>query len=191
VGRSNAAALVPDDNEDDDDDDDGYASDVSLVSIGSDGGDVYPNHLFLGAHGAKVYAVRAAGRWVVSGSRDSTFRIWRLPDLPLNGSLLEYMPQEVYAQVAHEGSVLAVAVEDQGETGTIVTGGADACVKVWEVQWGTGDDAHWTGTECRHVATVQHGASVSGVALTREYLVSCSHDGDVRSKSASYYKISR
>jgi hypothetical protein len=158
-----------------DDEDD----DVSIASTTHE--EIYPNHLWMSTeHAAKVYVTRIRDQWMLTGSRDKTFKIWRMPSLPLDGSLVVYGPQVVFTQEAHAGSVLCLDFEDHGDKATVVTGSSDKSVKVWEVQWGTGDDTAWSGTSVRLVTTInKHAMAVAGVGLTKKYLVTCAHDGHI------------
>lgn len=169
--------------------DDGTAVDKALDSDFR----VHPNHVWaIEEHSAKVYAVAVHDQWVISGSRDKTIKIWRLPDLPIDNKVLEWGPDVAHTvKEAHDGSILSLKFEVEDEvagrdTGVIVTGSSDHTAKVWEVDWGKGrakpgDD--WEGVAVTLKATLTgHTDRVSSVALTSQYIVTCSHDQTVRSR---------
>jgi WD40 repeat protein len=103
-------------------------------------------------------AVTPDGRYVVSGSWDSTVRVWELAT-----------GKEVRRLTGHQGHVESVAVTPDGRY--TVSGGNDATLRLWEL--GTGEEVRcFSG----------HKDGVTSVAVTPDgrYVVSGSWDRTVR-----------
>jgi NB-ARC domain/WD domain, G-beta repeat/APAF-1 helical domain len=114
----------------------------------------------LQGHSGSVYAVAvtADGRYVVSGSRDNTLRVWEVATGETKRTLQ-----------GHTESVSAVAATPDGRY--VVSGSWDSTLRVWELA---------TGETKR---TLQgHTESVSAVAVTPDgrYVVSGSYDRTLR-----------
>jgi F-box and WD-40 domain protein CDC4 len=77
---------------------------------------------------------------IITGSRDSTLRIWKLPNLrDKNGSLVHPRPTHEYnvrTLSGHMQSVRAIAAHGD----TLVSGSYDTTVRVWKIS--TGDTVH-------------------------------------------------
>ena len=122
----------------------------------------------LNGHTSAVYAVATAqlggAPVVVSGSRDSTVRVWDLATgVPVGPAI-----------TGHAGSVRAVAAAQLNGRPVVVSGGDDRTVRVWDMGTGTPVGPPLTGhtyAVCA-VATVQLGG--------RPVVVSGSHDKTVR-----------
>jgi hypothetical protein len=156
--------VVP---ESDDDDDDAplAQADDTLVA---------PNHLWmLTEHTAKVYTVRVHGSWVISGGRDRTVKLWHLPAIPCDGAKIVHGPSLAGSAEGHEGSVLALEFEVADATtskGFMVTGSSDMTAKVWEIDWGNGEDGE--GTSARVMCELRGAADrVAAVAITDNFVI--------------------
>ena len=103
-------------------------------------------------------AITADGRWVVSGSRDNTVRVWEVK----SGNCLATLE-------GHTAYVLGVAMTADGRR--VVSGSHDKTVRVWDVESGN----------C--LATLRgHTKGVQGVAVTADgrRAISSSDDNTVR-----------
>lgn len=108
------------------------------------------------AHSECVYTVQYSGRYLVSGSRDKTLRIWnldtqRLIRRPLSG---------------HNGSVLCLQFDDRPQEDIIVSGSSDTDVIVWQFS---------TGKLVKRISNA-HNESVLNLKFDHRYLVTCSKD---------------
>ena len=108
------------------------------------------------AHSECVYTIQYSGRYLVSGSRDRTLRIWdldtqRLIRRPLSG---------------HNGSVLCLQFDASPEEDIVVSGSSDTDVIIWQFS---------TGRLLRRI-TAAHSESVLNVKFDKRYLVTCSKD---------------
>ena len=108
------------------------------------------------AHSECVYTVQYSGKYLVSGSRDRTLRIWdldtqRLIRRPLSG---------------HNGSVLCLQFDDRPEEDVIISGSSDTDVIVWQFS---------TGKLIKRI-TGAHSESVLNLKFDHRYLVTCSKD---------------
>ncbi|KAL7420505.1 hypothetical protein Q5752_004455 [Cryptotrichosporon argae] len=141
-------------------------------------------------HDTTVYCAAAAGRWLVTGSRDRTVCVWRME--PAGRAVTA--PACVGRWVAHEGSVLRLAFEvvdpyerEEGEgeslsgpaqkmvsTGCLVTTSSDCTAKLWRVDWGDGSAVAATLRR-----TIDCAAPALDVKLSREHMVLASKDGTV------------
>ena len=106
---------------------------------------------------------------MITGSRDRSIRIWRLGTFGTSGGITN---DEVIKTVrdAHQGSILSLSfeLENQGHTGTMLTGSSDCSVGIWDLFWVTdGKDVRVdrTGTLRGH----EHG--VLDVKLGRHKIV--------------------
>ncbi|KAL3443048.1 WD40-repeat-containing domain protein [Aspergillus insuetus] len=108
------------------------------------------------AHGECVYAIQFIGKWLVSGSRDKTVRVWdletkRLWHRPLHG---------------HKKSVLCLQFDPSPSEDIIVSGSSDKSVIVWRFSTG----------EKIHEIVPAHDDSVLNLRFDSRYLVTCSKD---------------
>ena len=108
------------------------------------------------AHSECVYTVQYSGKYLVSGSRDRTLRIWdldtqRLIRRPLSG---------------HNGSVLCLQFDERPQEDVIVSGSSDTDVIVWQFS---------TGKMLKRIPNA-HSESVLNLKFDHRYLVTCSKD---------------
>ncbi|EEA20287.1 hypothetical protein TMatcc_000274 [Talaromyces marneffei ATCC 18224] len=108
------------------------------------------------AHQQCVYAIQFVGKWMVSGSRDTTIRVWDLSRMrlclpPLRG---------------HQTSVLCLQFDPSPEEDVIMSGGSDNNVIIWKFS---------TGQKLLEL-TNAHQDSVLNLKFDKRYLVTCSKD---------------
>lgn len=108
------------------------------------------------AHTQCVYAIQFVGKWMVSGSRDTTIRVWDLGRMrlclpPLRG---------------HQTSVLCLQFDPSPEEDVIMSGGSDNNVIIWKFS---------TGQKLLQL-TNAHRDSVLNLKFDKRYLVTCSKD---------------
>lgn len=108
------------------------------------------------AHQQCVYAIQFVGKWLVSGSRDTTLRVWDLSRMrlclpPLRG---------------HQTSVLCLQFDPSPEEDVIMSGGSDNKVIIWKFS---------TGQKLLEL-TNAHQDSVLNLKFDKRYLVTCSKD---------------
>ena len=112
------------------------------------------------AHTECVYTIQYAGKYLVSGSRDRTLRIWdldtqRLARKPLHG---------------HMGSVLCLQFDDSEDEDIIISGSSDTHVILWQFS---------TGQMMRQI-TNAHRESVLNLRFDKRFLVTCSKDKTIK-----------
>lgn len=112
------------------------------------------------AHRECVYAIQFEGKWLVSGSRDKTVRVWdletkRLWHRPLTG---------------HGKSVLCLQFDPSPEQDVIISGSSDRTVILWK--FSTGEKIHQINNA--------HVDSVLNLKFDHRYLVTCSKDRTVK-----------
>ena len=112
------------------------------------------------AHTECVYTIQYSGKYLVSGSRDRTLRIWdldteRLITEPLQG---------------HTGSVLCLQFDHSEEEDIIISGSSDTHVILW--QFSTG--------EMIKQLTNAHRESVLNLKFDKRFLVTCSKDKTIK-----------
>ncbi|RMD41270.1 hypothetical protein DV735_g3873, partial [Chaetothyriales sp. CBS 134920] len=112
------------------------------------------------AHTECVYTIQFVGKWLVSGSRDKTLRIWdldtrRLVRRPLTG---------------HSQSVLCLQFDPSPEEDIIISGSTDSSVIIWRFS---------TGEKIHEIAKA-HAESVLNLRFDRRYLVTCSKDKKIK-----------
>ena len=108
------------------------------------------------AHNECVYTIQYSGKYLVSGSRDKTLRIWnldtqRLLRRPLSG---------------HKGSVLCLQFDASPKEDLIVSGSSDTDVILWQFS---------TGNIIRRIHKA-HNESVLNLKFDDRFLVTCSKD---------------
>ena len=112
------------------------------------------------AHTECVYTIQYSGKYLVSGSRDRTLRIWdldaeRLVTEPLQG---------------HTGSVLCLQFDHSEEEDIIISGSSDTHVILWQFS---------TGKMIKQL-TNAHRESVLNLKFDKRFLVTCSKDKTIK-----------
>ncbi|RMZ90810.1 hypothetical protein DV736_g1946, partial [Chaetothyriales sp. CBS 134916] len=112
------------------------------------------------AHTECVYTIHFVGKWLVSGSRDKTLRIWdletrRLVRPPLTG---------------HTQSVLCLQFDPSPEEDIIISGSTDSSVIIWRFS---------TGQKLHEIPNA-HSESVLNLRFNHRYLVTCSKDKKIK-----------
>ncbi|KIW14479.1 hypothetical protein PV08_07263 [Exophiala spinifera] len=116
----------------------------------------YPNE----AHTECVYTIQFFGKWLVSGSRDKTLRIWDLETRRLRGKPL----------VGHSQSVLCLQFDPTEDQDVIISGSSDASVVIWRFS---------TGQKIHEIPSA-HEESVLNLRFDKRYLVTCSKDRRIK-----------
>jgi F-box and WD-40 domain protein 1/11 len=119
----------------------------------------HPNHIEE-AHEECVYTIQFLGKWLVSGSRDKTVRVWdmdrrRLSLPPLRG---------------HQTSVLCLQFDPSPEEDVIISGGSDRNVIIWKFS---------TGQKTLELTNAHHD-SILNLKFNKSYLVTCSKDHAIK-----------
>lgn len=112
------------------------------------------------AHEECIYTIQHSGKFLVSGSRDKTLRIW-----DLNTQRLVRPPLR-----AHIGSVLCLQFDADPEEDLIVSGSSDATVVLWKFS---------TGQIIQRLRKA-HRESVLNVRFDKRVLVTCSKDKTIK-----------
>lgn len=112
------------------------------------------------AHTECVYTIQFCGKWLVSGSRDKTLRVWDLETRRLRGKPL----------IGHSQSVLCLQFDPTEEEDVIISGSSDSSVIVWKFSTG----------QRLHVIPSAHEESVLNLKFDRRYLVTCSKDKKIK-----------
>ena len=112
------------------------------------------------AHEECIYTIQHSGKYLVSGSRDKTLRIW-----DLNTQRLVRPPLR-----AHIGSVLCLQFDADPEEDLIVSGSSDATVVLWKFS---------TGQIIQRLRKA-HRESVLNVRFDKRVLVTCSKDKTIK-----------
>ena len=112
------------------------------------------------AHIECVYTIQYGGKYLVSGSRDRTLRIWdletqRLVRRPLTG---------------HTGSVLCLQFDDSEQEDIIISGSSDTDVILWQFS---------TGQLIKKIPHA-HRESVLNLKFDSRFLVTCSKDKTIK-----------
>jgi F-box and WD-40 domain protein 1/11 len=108
------------------------------------------------AHKECVYTLQFFGKWLVSGSRDKTLRVWDLETRRLRGSPLS----------GHTQSVLCLQFDPTKEEDVIISGSSDTSVIIWRFS---------TGQKIHEIPQA-HRESVLNLRFDHRYLVTCSKD---------------
>jgi F-box and WD-40 domain protein 1/11 len=119
----------------------------------------HPNHMEE-AHEECIYTIQHSGKYLVSGSRDKTLRIWDLDTKRLVRPPLR----------AHSGSVLCLQFDADPEEDLIVSGSSDATVVLWKFS---------TGQILQRLRKA-HRESVLNVRFDKRVLVTCSKDKTIK-----------
>lgn len=112
------------------------------------------------AHTECVYTIQFQGKWLVSGSRDKTLRVWDLETRRLRGKPL----------VGHSQSVLCLQFDPSEDEDVIISGSSDSSVIVWRFSTG----------QKLHVIPMAHEESVLNLRFDKRYLVTCSKDKRIK-----------
>lgn len=108
------------------------------------------------AHRECVYTIQFFGRWLVSGSRDKTLRIWDLETRRLRGSPL----------TGHTQSVLCLQFDPTEKEDVIMSGSSDSNIIVWRFS---------TGQKIKEIQQA-HRDPVLNLRFDHRYLITCSKD---------------
>jgi F-box and WD-40 domain protein 1/11 len=102
---------------------------------------------------------------------------------------------------AHEGSVLALAVEANEEGAKVISGSSDGTAVVWDLRWrpisggsaGDKEDAssEWKVEAFRKETLRGHTAAVLDVALAKDFIITCSKDTTIRIYNRHDYSLCR
>ncbi|KAF9887999.1 hypothetical protein FE257_009389 [Aspergillus nanangensis] len=103
-----------------------------------------------------VYAIQFSGRWLVSGSRDRSLRVW-----DMHTQRLRYPPL-----MGHSQSVLCLQCDPSPEEDIVISGGGDKKVIVWRLS---------TGEKIQEIAPA-HDDSVLNLRFDKRFLVTSSKD---------------
>lgn len=112
------------------------------------------------AHTECVYTIQYSGRYLVSGSRDKTVRIWNLDTQRL------VLPP----LAGHAASVLCLQFDERPEQDIVISGGSDCHVLLWKFS---------TGQLLRRLEKA-HSESVLNLRFDDKYLVTCSKDKTIK-----------
>jgi F-box and WD-40 domain protein 1/11 len=112
------------------------------------------------AHEECIYTIQHSGKYLVSGSRDRTLRIWDLDTRRLVRPPLR----------AHVGSVLCLQFDADPDEDLIVSGSSDATVVLWKFS---------TGQIIQRLRKA-HRESVLNVRFDKRVLVTCSKDKTIK-----------
>jgi F-box and WD-40 domain protein 1/11 len=115
----------------------------------------HPDHYREG-HKDSIYTLQYSSKYLVSGSKDRTIRIWDLRTRRLLRAPLE----------GHTGSVLCVQFDESEDEDIIISGSSDASVIIWRFS---------TGQLLKRIKHAHH-ESVLNLKFTKDYLVTCSKD---------------
>ena len=119
----------------------------------------HPNHASE-AHTECVYTIQYSGKYLVSGSRDKSVRVW---DLDTQRLMLPPL-------VGHRASVLCLQFDERPEQDLIVSGGSDCSVIMWQFS---------TGRMIKKLEKA-HSESVLNLRFDETYLVTCSKDKTIK-----------
>ncbi|MCJ1356561.1 MAG: hypothetical protein MMC33_006556 [Icmadophila ericetorum] len=112
------------------------------------------------AHKECVYTIQYSGKYLVSGSRDKTLRIWDLETQRLVRKPL----------IGHSGSVLCLQFDDSEKEDIIASGSSDTDVILWKFSTG----------EIIKKLSKAHRESVLNLKFDERFLVTCSKDKTIK-----------
>ncbi|KAF3912022.1 Beta-TrCP [Orbilia brochopaga] len=110
-------------------------------------------------HSECIYTIQHSAKYLLSGSRDRSIKIWNIHSRRLVKSL-----------TGHEGSVLCLQFDDSPHEDVIFSGSSDTNVIVWKFS---------TGERVRTI-TKAHSESVLNLRFNQKYVVTCSKDKCVK-----------
>ncbi|EWC44798.1 hypothetical protein DRE_06436 [Drechslerella stenobrocha 248] len=110
-------------------------------------------------HSECIYTIQHSAKYLLSGSRDRSIKIWNIHTRRLVRSL-----------AGHEGSVLCLQFDDSPQEDVIFSGSSDTNVIVWRFS---------TGERLRTI-TKAHSESVLNLRFNGKYVVTCSKDKCVK-----------
>ena len=119
----------------------------------------HPDHAYE-AHTECVYTIQFHGKWLVSGSRDKTLRVWDLETRRLRGKTL----------TGHLQSVLCLQFDPTEDEDVIISGSSDCSVIVW---------CFSTGQKLKEIPQA-HEESVLNLRFDKRFLVTCSKDKKIK-----------
>ncbi|KAI5279259.1 hypothetical protein KEM54_004252, partial [Ascosphaera aggregata] len=108
-----------------------------------------------------VYSLHHVGKWLVSGSRDTTIGVWDLERMRLRGG--NFLR-------AHEQSVLCLQFDPDPNQDVIISGGSDKKVIIWKFS---------TGELIKRIDNA-HSDSVLNLGFDSRYLLTCSKDKTIK-----------
>jgi F-box and WD-40 domain protein 1/11 len=112
------------------------------------------------AHTECVYTIQYSGKYLVSGSRDKTIRVWNL-----DTQRLVHQPL-----LGHAASVLCLQFDERPEQDIIISAGSDCRVILWKFS---------TGRIIKEIEKA-HSESVLNLRFDDRYLVTCSKDKTIK-----------
>jgi F-box and WD-40 domain protein 1/11 len=112
------------------------------------------------AHKECVYTIQYSGKFLVSGSRDHTVRIWNL-----DTQRLVHPPMQ-----GHNASVLCLQFDERPSQDIVVSGGSDCSIILWKFS---------TGKPIKKLENA-HAESVLNLRFDDRYLVTCSKDKTIK-----------
>jgi F-box and WD-40 domain protein 1/11 len=112
------------------------------------------------AHTECIYTIQFYGKWLVSGSRDKTLRVWDLETRRLRGKPL----------TGHSQSVLCLQFDPTEQEDVIISGSSDSSVIIWRFS---------TGQKIHEIPSA-HEESVLNLRFDHRYLVTCSKDRRIK-----------
>lgn len=115
----------------------------------------HPNYPHEG-HRECIYTIQYSPKYLCSGSRDKSIRIWNIKTRRMVGEPL----------VGHSGSVLCLQFDESPDQDVIISGSSDASVIVWRFSTG----------ERLQVIKKAHDESVLNLRFSKKWLVTCSKD---------------
>lgn len=148
-----------------------------------------PQKMILRGHTDSVYACQISGQWLITGSRDRSIKVWRLPPINAIWDDGAYQDEALVKTVesAHDGSVLSLRFEQYSRAtppddisdgdgadnkvppGYMVTGSSDSTIGIWRVDWASEGGL----IEVVRESTLRgHLAGVLNLVLTEEHIAS-------------------
>jgi F-box and WD-40 domain protein 1/11 len=119
----------------------------------------HPNHP-LESHAECVYTIQYSGKYLVSGSRDRSLRVWNLDTQRL----------VIPPLLGHTASVLCLQFDERPSQDIIVSGGSDCSIILWQFS---------TGRLLKRLEGA-HSESVLNLKFDDTYLVTCSKDKSIK-----------